>query len=44
MKQTTFPYGKTAETDPFWEVELIFRKKNITHAPPNVWGGESNDA
>jgi len=27
MKQTTFPYGKAAETDPFGEVELIFRKK-----------------
>ena len=39
MKQTTFPYGKAAETDPFGEVELIFRKKDITHAPPNVWGG-----
>ena len=35
----TFPYGKAAETDPFGEVELIFRKKNITHAPSNVGGG-----
>ena len=37
----TFPYGKAAETDPFGEVELIFRKKNITHAPSNVGGGVS---